>query len=273
MTPPAMAAGRLNIFTCAASKSGRRLIAATTDATNQQTNLMHMKTRYFAGLAGLMVLSGALTAQAQNYYYYPEGAGPYLRSGIGPAFFENGRISNFGGPANGTVNYQTGVSADVAIGYAFNKYLATDLELGFVGAKIQSAQDYYSDNSYLYEAPFMANFILSCPIPQTLLVPYIGAGVGGSAATFDTDNFSDAPAKNTTVVGRESDVVFAYQAFAGLRFNLNPTMSVGIGYKYFATEGPTFTYPSGYYGGPDFQMGFDGVHTHSVQFTFQWSFW
>lgn len=266
-----MANGRLNIFTCAASKSGRRLIAATTDATDEQINLMHMKTRCFAGLAGLMVLSGALAAQAQNYYFDTEGAGPYLRTGIGPVFFENGRVNNFGGSVpGGTIDYQTGLSADVAVGFSFNKYVATDFDLGFVGAKIRSAQGFSSDNSYLYQAPFMGNLVLSYPIPRSIVVPYIGAGVGGSAVTFDTDRFSDG---YTTVVGRESDVVFAYQAFAGLRFNLNPTMSVGIGYKYFATESPTFTYPSGYYGGPDFQMGFDGVHTHSVQFTFQWSFW
>ena len=229
-----------------------------------------MKTLCLFSLTALVILTGAAAAHAQTYYYYPEGAGPYLRAGIGPAFFQNGRVNNFGGPAGGTIDYQTGLSADVAMGFAFNKYVATDLELGFVGAKLQSAQGYSSANSYLYEAPFMGNLILSYPIPQTILVPYIGAGVGGSAVTFNTDNFGN---NSISVVGNESDVVFAYQAFAGVRFQLNPTMSLGVGYKYFATESPTFTYPPGYGGGPDFQMGFDGVHTHSVQFTFQWSFW
>ena len=240
----------------------------------KQTNLMLMKTKnvsgFFYSVICLIVLSTAIVVQAQGYYYHPEGAGPYLRAGVGPAFFEDGRVANFGGPASGTVDYRPGVSAGAAIGYAYNQYLATDFELGFVEAKIRSAQGYASDNSYLYHAPFMGNLVLSCPIPHTIVVPYIGAGVGGSAVTFDTDSFSDG---GTTVVGRESDVVFAWQAFAGLRFHLNPRMSLGVGYKYFATEDSTFTYHSAPPGGPDFQMGFDGIRAHSVQFTFQWSFW
>ena len=119
-----------------------------------------MKTLCLFSLTALVILTGAAAAHAQTYYYYPEGAGPYLRAGIGPAFFQNGRVNNFGGPAGGTIDYQTGLSADVAMGFAFNKYVATDLELGFVGAKLQSAQGYSSANSYLYEAPFMCNLIL-----------------------------------------------------------------------------------------------------------------
>ena len=71
------------------------------------------------------------------------------------------------------------------------------------------------------------------------------------------------------VYGSEDDMVFAWQAFAGLRFQLNPRISFGIGYKYFATGNPTFSYPPS----PNFNVGFDGVRTHSVLFTFQMNFW
>ena len=98
------------------------------------------------------------------------------------------------------------------------------------------------------------------------MTPYIGAGVGGANSVFDTDSFTDG---STIVSGSESDVVFAWQAFAGLRFQLNSRMSFGIGYKYFATGNPTFSYPPS----PNFDVGFQGVRTHSVLFTFQMNFW
>ena len=223
-----------------------------------------MKNQYFAGIIVFSICFGATVVQAQEYQL-PEGAGPYFRLGVGPSFFENGQLTQFGGPVSSPVKYRTGLASEAAIGYAFNKYLATDFELGFVSAEIDNVPGYFSANSYIYNVPFLANVRLSYPIPRSIVTPYIGAGVGGADVIFDTDNFNDGA---DFVFGNENDVVFAWQAFAGLRFQLNPEMSLGIGYKYFATEDPTFTYP------PDnFSVGFKGVKTHSILFTLEWKFW
>ena len=223
-----------------------------------------MKKQYLAGIVTFSVCFVAAVGQAQ-YYQLPEGTGPYFRLGVGPSFFENGQLTEFGTPVSSPVKYRTGLAADGAFGYAFNKYVAADFELGYVGAKIDNVPGYTSVNSYVYNVPFLANVRLSYPIPRSIVTPYIGAGVGGADVVFDTDNFNDGA---DFVFGNENDVVFAWQAFAGLRFQLNPEMSLEIGYKYFATEGPTFTYP------PDnFSVGFKGVRTHSVLFTFEWKFW
>jgi opacity protein-like surface antigen len=108
--------------------------------------------------------------------------------------------------------------------------------------------------------------MLSYPIPHSIVTPYIGVGVGGANVVFDTGHFSNGV---TTVSGNEDDTVFAWQAFAGLRFQLNSRMSFGIGYKYFATKGSSFSYPPA----PNFDVGFQGVRTHSVLLTFQMNFW
>jgi len=241
-----------------------------------------MKQRNFSACVALALCLGAFATRAQNYYnppqgapavaqapYYqlPEGAGLYFRLGVGPSFFENGQLTQFGGPRSSQVEYQTGLASGAAVGYAFNKYIATEFEIGAVGAEIKDVQapNFFSDNSYIYNVPFLANVRLSYPIPHTIVTPYIGAGVGGSAIDFNTDGFGN---NSDVVSGTESDVVFAWQAFAGLRFQLNPQMTLGIGYKYFATGDPSFTYP------PDnFTVGFKGVKTHSVLFTFEWKFW
>jgi opacity protein-like surface antigen len=227
-----------------------------------------MKHRKIAGIVVLSASLAAAVAQAQYYYQPPEDAGPYFRMGVGPSFFQNGQLSQFGGPVSGPVKYRTGLAAEGAFGWAFNKYVAADFEVGYVGAKIDSVPGYNSDNSYVYNVPFLANVTLSYPIPRTIVVPYIGAGIGGADVVFDSDSFNPVSNPNNYVTGRENDVVFAWQAFAGLRFRLAQNLSLGIGYKFFATADPTFTYP------PDnFSVGFQGVRTHSVIASLEWRFW
>jgi len=223
-----------------------------------------MKCRYITGMVALSLCLGAAVAQAQYYSYIPEDAGPLFRLGVGPSFFQDSRLTQFGGPVSSPVDFETGLAFDAAFGWAFNKYAAVDFETGYIGAKINSVPGYFSDNSRLYNIPFLVNVTLSYPIPRTILVPYVGAGVGGADMIFDTDSFSDGA---DTVVGSENDVVFAGQVFAGMRFRLSRNFSFDLGYKYFATSDPTFTYP------PDnFNVGFRGVRTHSILFGLVWKF-
>jgi opacity protein-like surface antigen len=56
-----------------------------------------------------------------------------------------------------------------------------------------------------------------------------------------------------------------------LRFQLAPNMTLGIGYKYFGTGNPNFSYPS-YPPAPNFNVGFRGVETHSILASFNMRF-
>src|SRR5690348_5903405 len=122
-----------------------------------------MKIRHFAGIIAAAFCIG--TAVAQPGYYYPEGMGPYFRADIGPAFFPDGRLTEFGGTAGNPVRYETGIAADAALGYAFNPNIAADFEFGAIGAKIDSVPGFVSDNSRLYYVPFLGNLTISLPIP------------------------------------------------------------------------------------------------------------
>jgi opacity protein-like surface antigen len=209
------------------------------------------------------LMAGAV--RAQYYYAVPAGAGPYLRGDVGPSFFPDGRLTQFGGPAGNSVSYDTGLAADAAIGYAFNPNFSADFEFGFLGAKIDSVPGFFSDNSRLYYVPFLANAILSLPLRHSNVIPYIGAGAGVAAAVFDTDGFG--PSANNYVTGSESDAVPAGQIFAGVRFRLAPNVSLGVAYKFSATGAPSFNYP------PDnFNVSFKGARASSVLFTFDVTF-
>jgi len=67
--------------------------------------------------------------------------------------------------------------------------------------------------------------------------------------------------------------VFAWQAFAGVRFNLNRNMSIGVGYKYFTTMDTSYSYPPAFPGsGPNFRLNFDGVRSHCALAFFRCTF-
>lgn len=219
------------------------------------------------GISTLLLKESAL--QAQHYYSPPEGAGLYLRAGLGGTLLEDGKLTDFGGVADNRIEYEVGIVAQGAVGYAFNQYLATELEFGFIGAEIDSVSGLFADNTYLYNMPMLANVVFSFPIPQTVVVPYVGVGAGGAVTVFDTDGFGD---NSVMLFGNDSDVVFAWQAFAGLRFELNDHMSLGLGYKYFAADDASFKYGSAFPGGPDFKLGLEGVTAHSLFITFQFRF-
>lgn len=231
-------------------------------------------------LAGIILASFCLSmtlAKAQDDWYFPPGSGPYFRSGIGPSFFPNGTLKSFtvagaSGPANASVHYDTGVAFDAAFGYAFNKYIGLDFESGYIWTRIDSVQGYQSNHSTFANVPLLVNGTLSLPIPHTPIVPYIGGGAGGSVSIFDGHNFTDTDVTSSAdgdfVQGEESDTVFAWQAFAGVRFTLGPNVSLGLGYKYFATADPTFSYPPS----PNLNVRFSGIQSHSVLLTLQVNF-
>jgi opacity protein-like surface antigen len=225
----------------------------------------------FSNLVALAICLSASEAGAQGLRFTTEGAGPYFRTDLGPSFLQEGRLNTFGGSSGKDVEFESGFAFDAAIGYAFNKYLSTDFEFGFVSAGIDSVPGFFVDDfTVLYNAPFLANLTLSYPIPRTIVTPYIGAGVGGSLTIFDTDGFGNS---TDAVFGDDSDFVFAWQAYAGLRFELNKQVSLGIGYKYFSTDDSSFSYPPLYPStGSNFRVGFEGVKSHSVLFTFQMKF-
>lgn len=225
----------------------------------------------------IVSLLAAPLAHAQYYWFGPAGVGPYFRAGIGPTFFQDGEIKGFnisgtGSGSPGQVNYDVGVSADGAFGWAFNKYVSLDGEFGYVWGRLNNAQNYEANGSTLGNAPFLANVIVSLPIPHSNIVPYIGGGLGGADSIFDAHHFTDInsadPLFDNYAEGSESDVVFAWQAVAGVRFMLTPNFSLGIGYQFFATGNPTFSYPPY----PNLNMEFQGVRTHSIMFSLRANF-
>ncbi len=94
---------------------------------------------------------------------------------------------------------------------------------GFPGLTGQSTAD--GDVSAL---AWMANGIVDI-LPQSRVTPYIGIGVGG--ALLQLENFA---AMGTTFVNH-SDLEVAYQGIAGVRYQIAPSVSMALDYRFFST--------------------------------------
>jgi len=134
---------------------------------------------------------------------------------------------------------QEGFVADVAAGYDFGRLRLeaevayrrsnvrrTAIDLGgtnFPGLTGQSTSA--GDVSAL---AWMANATVDI-LPQSRITPYIGVGIGG--ALLQLENFAAA---GTSFVNH-SDVEVAYQGIAGVRYQIAPSVSMTLDYRFFST--------------------------------------
>jgi opacity protein-like surface antigen len=228
---------------------------------------------YF-GAVTLLAFLPASTSHAQFRNFVTGDAGPYWWIDGGANIPQDGHITDFGPWGGGQkVTYDVGAGLDGAVGYAFNQYFGTELQLGGTWNYIDSVEGAYLDDSFFSTMPILANVVLQYPIPGTRLVPYLGGGVGGAATFFDTDEFYQRlPGGSVVLHGSDADFEFAWQGFAGLRLDLDSKMAVGLSYRFLHVDPSSYSFESWYHGGPDLDVGFSAFESHLVALTFQMKF-
>ena len=201
----------------------------------------------------------ALHAQAERVYF---------RFDAGPAWTEKTDFEEFATEnVNGAeLKFETGVRFSFAGGYQITDWFSAELEGGFIYNEADLRGINSDGDLDVSRAPILANVVLQCPRTQPF-VPFIGAGLGGAASVLAVD---DLTIGTTTADGTFSDFVFAWQGFAGVRYAINETMSLGAIYKYFYSAGPEWD--------PDLTIGTtgdiraDSMETHSISFVFNLRF-
>ena len=194
------------------------------------------------------------SAHSQGFYFNANG---------GVAFAQDVDLREFLVSTRGTeLEFDPGVRVSVAGGYNFNPYIGVQLETGFIFNNVKGVSGGGDIDAVLSHVPLLANVVFRYDKPDCRWVPYLGAGVGGDASYIDLD---DVRAPNGAIVdGSEGDIVFAWQAFAGIRYKLFEHMSIGAGYKYFYAGNPTWevSHSSG-----DIKAGSAQVHSFGLEFT------
>lgn len=203
------------------------------------------------------------SAQAQSGRFYVKGD-------VGGNWTLDTHLKEFFGPvAPGTaVKFDPGVRFGVAAGYQVTDWFAAEAETGVMANNIKSISGADRvDNASLANVPFLINVRLQCPSKHKIK-PYVGGGVGGSASVIDADHIDYG---GISMHGSQSDAVFAYQAFGGVRYELNDQMSVSLEYHYFVADSPEWKTDFSSFSESN-RMRFGGTQTHAISAAFTYVF-
>lgn len=184
----------------------------------------------------------------------------HIRMDIGGTIPEDADLSKLDGPvtAGGELKLSPGFQFDAAIGYRFTPWLALEGELGFGYFDVDSVGDWSYPDSSLNQLTLMMNIVLE--YPRGPLVPFAGLGAGGVYSTLSFGNYYWYYYSDADGVG--SDFVPALQAFAGLRYEFNDNLSLGVVYRFLVTDRQEWDID--WWSGPDFDVAVDSIRTHSI---------
>jgi len=216
----------------------------------------------------LLILSQS-DLRAQNL---PDFAGRWYVSGdIGPSFMQDVDVNDFLAPVSGVeMEFDVGMQLSAGGGFFFTDWLALEGQTGFATSYLDEIKGMgFVDvgHSSLTQVPFLMNVVFQYP-NRSGLVPYGGVGGGVSISVFDADEITDYA--TYYVDGADSDAVGAFQAFGGLRYELNPQLELGLVYRYLQTGDSEWDVNGGLT--PVGDIAIDGVEVHSVNFTFRMRF-
>jgi OmpA-OmpF porin, OOP family len=231
-----------------------------------------MRNRYLLG-AGVAVAMAFSWANAQAQLLGSGGPGAWYFGGEGGwSILENqsGTLTSTGVPVGAppaghaaqTQNFNDGFNVGARAGYEWGpwrfeeefRFIENPLNSLTLGPSpflptgtstaVSGARDAFA---------YMTNVIYDFNVGWAL-TPHLGAGVGAVTLhdSITARPFSlFGPGKAGAHLSSGSTIEFGYQAIAGVRYNINPSLAFDLDYRYLATSDPTFTsvvgpYSSGY---------------------------
>jgi len=212
--------------------------------------------------ACFLALLFAASAHAQEKPFY-------VKADAGAAWTTDTRLKEFFGETTTGVNvaFDPGYRVGLVAGYQMIDWLAAEFETGVTANRIRSITHASVQDASLSNVPLLLNVRLECPV-RARFCPYLGGGAGGSASVIDADHVDYGL---TRMHGSQSDLVFAYQAFAGVRCNLTSRLGLSIEYHYFATTDPGWKADSTASLLGD-RLRFGGAESHAVSAAIEYRF-
>jgi opacity protein-like surface antigen len=167
--------------------------------------------------------------------------------------------------------FDPGFRLSLAGGYRFTDAIAVELETGFTYASVRPFamdQSFHSEgNTFvvddyfrvsisdmnLWTVPFLANVVYRIP-SHSRLKPYVGIGAGGLLALAPREQTIEKTVsgymrytlrtfrETSTTRGdyQNSGFAFAYQARAGIEYEISPRMGLGLHYCFLGTSDLNF---------------------------------
>jgi opacity protein-like surface antigen len=141
---------------------------------------------------------------------------------------------------NDKVEFDTGVYAGGTAGFDFG-FLRLEGEASYRYSDINTVNDqtnaiqFSNVDGNLGAFAMMANAFVDLHNASPI-TPYVGGGIG-----FAVLNLSDTFGDGVPLYLNGDETVFAYQVGAGLEIELNPMVSLDLGYRYFGTDKASFS--------------------------------
>jgi opacity protein-like surface antigen len=185
-----------------------------------------------------------------------ENSGGYVHADLGVALAKSTTLREFPDAVpGGKIKFDPGGRLSLGGGYRFNDWLSAGGETGYLFNLVEDA------DIAVAQVPILGNVEFRLP-NKTPLVPFIGGGPGVSISviTLDNERLNDG----SRVDGSASDAVFAWQAYGGVRYKINDSISVGVVYKYFEAGAATWEVRNT---SDDIRFGKARVHAISAAFS------
>jgi OmpA-OmpF porin, OOP family len=172
----------------------------------------------------------------------------FSRSGFSDVMIESesARSSWWGGNSSGDIDFDTGWAGFATIGYGFEKNWRIELELGYRdndatltrfgrSCEEELARGFCGNRTYdgdMTEYTAMINVIYDVPLTDKLDLN-LGLGAGVDYVQLDLS-------RNGRTLTDESDTRFAFQAIAGLTYQITKRLDLSLTYRYLNVSEPEF---------------------------------
>jgi opacity protein-like surface antigen len=162
----------------------------------------------------------------------------------------------FSGPGD-KLKLHPGVGFTVGMNGRITRWLRLEFETGLLINTIDRIGRDHADG-YLAHVPLMMNVMVAYETPKSRWVPYIGAGFGG--------DFNELliTSRDTGIDDIYTDVTYACQAMAGVRYAISRGASIGVGYKFYHSGSSRYEERGSHLS----QIRFGESDTHSVSLVF-----
>lgn len=181
--------------------------------------------------AGLVVFSATALFATVLLSGPAQGSGLYLSGGLGVSLAKDANVTGTG--ISTEIEFDPGPVAMVALGYGFDNNFRAELELAgrWNDAETVGGASGSGDTT---TTSGMLNVIYDLDI-ESDFTPYLGAGLG--AANVEDNSIATISSSSIS----NDDTVFAYQAIAGVSYDLSEVISLTADYRYFTTDDVSLT--------------------------------
>jgi len=137
-----------------------------------------------------------------------------------------------------------GFAVHGGLGESFSRWISGELLAGFYYNSVDEATGAEGAGraweASLLQVPVMLNLVVHVPL-RSRLTPVVGGGAGAVFSWLDVDDqLSVGDGGRLQVNGSSTEVTFAFQAFAGLRYQYGDGAVVSLTYRFTGVGSPTW---------------------------------